>query len=251
MKGAKMTGVVVCGAVLLVAIGAYAQQAGNQYPTDMKPAQAAAPGARPLDNPNIPGTNNPVRQPIGQAGVQVTAGYAPDKDRGANQDQNLDRTLAACLLTANKGEVELGKLAAQRATDRDVKAFAEQMVSDHGKQVEKLQQFIGSQEPNDRRSQIDKQIAERCTQDLKKELEGKSGRDFDSCYVGSQIGGHMHMAAALAVLSDQTTGQLRDIVKDAQPTVDKHLDRAKKLMEQLDKSGERRQASNQRDQTER
>jgi predicted outer membrane protein len=89
------------------------------------------------------------------------------------------------------------------------------------------------------------------SQDLKKELEGKSGRDFDSCYVGSQIGGHMHMAAALDVLSDQTTGQLRDIVKDAQPTVDKHLDRAKKLMDQLDKGNERRQASNQRDNTER
>ena len=147
---------------------------------------------------------NEQRQPLNQPGVQVTAGYGPGEDRGANQDQNLDKTFAACLLTANKGEVELGKLAAQRATDRDVKAFAEQMVKDHSQQVDKLQQFIGTQEPSDRRSQIDKQIAERCASDLKKELEGKSGKDFDACYVGAQIGGHMHMAAALAVLSDQT-----------------------------------------------
>lgn len=250
MKGAKMAGVLTCAAVLLAALSAYAQQAGNQNPADVKPAQAASPAAHPMQNPNVPGTNEQLRQPINQPGVQVTAGYAPNEDRGANQDQNLDKTFAACLLTANKGEVELGKLAAQRATDRDVKAFAEQMVKDHSQQVDKLQQFIGS-EPSDRRSQIDKQIAERCTQDLKKELESKSGKDFDACYIGAQIGGHMHMAAALAVLSDQTSGQFRDIVKDAQPTVDKHLDRAKKLMDQLDKGSERRQASNQRDQTER
>ena len=250
MKRAKMAGVVTCAAVLLAALSAYAQQAGNQNPLDIKPAQAASPAAHPADNPNMPATKEQ-RQPFNQPGVQVTAGYAPGEDRGANQDQNFNKTSAACLLTANKAEVELGKLAAQRATDRDVKAFAEQMVKEHSQEVEKLQQFIGGQEPNDRRSQIDKQIAERCTQNLKKELEGKSGKDFDACYIGAQIGGHMHMAAALAVLSDQTTGQLRDIVKDAQPTVDKHLDHAKKLMDQLDKGNDRRQASNQRDNRER
>ncbi len=247
MKGVKMAGVLTCVAALVVASSVYAQQAGNTNPYEIKPAQAASPAAHPTQNPNAPGLNNQGRQPIGQPGTQVTAGYAPNE---AGQDQNLDQVFAACLLTANKGEVELGKLAAQRATDRDVKAFAEQMVSDHSKEVEKLQQFIGNQEPNDRRSQIDKQIAERYTQDLKKELESKSGKEFDACYIGAQIGGHMQMAAALAVLSDHASGQLRDIVKDAQPTVDKHLDDAKKLMDQLDKGNERRQASNER-QTER
>jgi hypothetical protein len=181
MKGAKMAGVVTCGAVLLAAVGAYAQQSGNQNPGDIKPAQAASPAAHPMSNPNMPGANDQMRQPIGQPGVQATSDYARSDERGANQEQNLDRVLAACLLTGNKGEVELGKLAAQRAIDRDVKAFAEQMLKDHSKQVEMLQQFTGSQEPNDRRSQIDKQIAERCTQDLKKELEGKSGKCFDAC----------------------------------------------------------------------
>jgi putative membrane protein len=251
MKSASLASVVTYGAIFLVTIGVYAQQAGPANPADVKPAQAASPGAHPL---GIPSTPNPVEQPrqrINQPGVQVTAGYSPTDERGENQEQNLDRVLAACLLTANKAEVELGKLATQRATDRDVKTFAQQMVKDHSKQVETLQEFIGGQEPNDRRSQIDQQIAERCTENLKKELDSKSGKDFDACYIGAQIGGHLHMVAALAVLSDQTTGRLHDIVKDAQPTVDKHLDQAKALMDQLDKSSDRRQASNKRNDTER
>lgn len=251
MKGAKLASFVTCGSMFLVTIGVYAQQAGPANPADVKPAQAASPKRTPL---GIPSTPNPVDQPrqrVSQLGVQVTAGYPPNDERGENQEQNLDRVLAACLLTANKAEVELGKLATQRATDRDVKTFAELIVKDHSKQVETLQQFVGGQEPNDRRSQIDQQIAERCTENLKKELESKSGKDFDACYIGAQIGGHMHMAAALAVLSNETTGRLHDIVEDAQPTVDKHLDQAKTLMDQLDKSSDRRQASNQRNDTER
>lgn len=251
MKGVKMAGVVTFGVGLVAAVSVYAQQAANPSPPDIKPAQAASPAAHPTSNANTGGQNEQRRQPTAQPGVQVTAGYTPNDDGGENQQQNLDRVLAACLLTANKGEVELGKVAQQRATDKDVKVFAEQMVKEHSKQLETLQQFVGIQEPSDRRSQIDKQIAERCTENLKKELEGKSGKDFDAAYIGSQIGGHMHMQAALAVLSEQASGQLRDIVKDAQPTVDKHLDQAKKLMDQLEKGNDHRQASNQRDKSER
>lgn len=244
MKCAKLAGVVTFGAGLLAAVSVYAQQVGNPSPPDFKPAQAASPAAHPTGNANTGNQNEQQRQRTNQPGAQGTVTSQPNEQRSDNQEQNLDRVLAACLLTANKGEVELGKMAAQRATDKDVKAFAEQMVKDHSKQVETLQQFVGGQEPSDRRSQIDKQIAERCTENLKKELEGKSDKDFDASYIGAQIGGHMHMQAALAVLSEQASGQLGDIVKDAQPTVDKHLDHAKKLMDQLEKGSDRRQASN-------
>ncbi|HEY4234274.1 MAG TPA: DUF4142 domain-containing protein [Lacipirellulaceae bacterium] len=231
--------------VRIVAILAWAALASLIAVSDSYAQQMqGSPGAHPLPNrDNSTGTTERIRQD--QTGTQGTTTDA-QRMRGQNQEQNLDHVLAACLLTGNQGEVELGKLASERASDRDVKAFAEEMVKDHSKQVQTLQQFIGSQQPSDQRSQIERQIAERCTADLKKELEGKSGREFDDCYIGAQIGGHMHMQAALAVISEHASGQLRDIVKDAQPTVDKHLDRAKKLMEQLDKStSSGRQASKQ------
>jgi putative membrane protein len=251
MTGVRTVSALSCAIAMVLASSAYAQQqTGTPGSNDIKPAQAASPGAHPLGNQNNGQTADQGRNRMNQSGTQQ-ATYETRDQSTSGDDQNLDRVLGACLLSANKGEVEIGKLAQQRATDRDVKAFAEQMVKEHSKQVETLQQFVGSQQPTDRRSQIDKQIAERCTSDLKKELESKSGKDFDACYLGSQIGGHMHMSAALAVISSEASGELQKIAKDAQPTVDKHLDQAKKLMDQLDKSNDRRQASNQGSQSER
>ena len=175
--------------------------------------------------------------------IRRTAARVERSDR----ESNLDRQLAACLLTKNKGEVELGKFASERAKDRAVKDFAEQMVKDHSWVVDKLQQIVGSQQPNDRRSQIDREIDEQCLASLKKELGDKSEKEFDACYIGSQISGHMHMAAALKVLSSHTSGQLNELVNEARPTVDKHLAHAKKLMDQLDKTRDHSQASKDRD----
>ena len=80
---------------------------------------------------------------------------------------------------------------------------------------------------------IDRQIDERCNQMLREALQQKSGHEFDQCYVGSQVIAHMHMLAALDVISQDTNGQLKQIAEDAKPTVQKHLEKAKDLAKEL------------------
>jgi predicted outer membrane protein len=53
----------------------------------------------------------------------------------------LDRYVASCAITENENEIKLAKLAQQRATNPDVKAFAEMMVKDHTAFLEKLRPF--------------------------------------------------------------------------------------------------------------
>jgi len=81
-------------------------------------------------------------------------------------------------------------------------------------------------------------INERCAQAFREELSQKSGAEFDECYVGSQIAGHMHMLAALEVISQDSEGPLKQVADEARPIVQKHLDEAKQWMKQA-KSGER------------
>jgi predicted outer membrane protein len=85
--------------------------------------------------------------------------------------------------------------------------------------------------------QIEKQIGERCLQNAKEELQQKSGAEFDKCYVGMAVGAHMQALAALEVIGQQTQGQLAQVAKQAQPTVQQHLDHAKQLMKQLEGQG--------------
>ncbi len=223
----------------------------DSSPSDVKPAQAGSPAAHPTDsaNRNDAATRNSTNETIRNENRNVGRNEDRSEDRRSannDRDMNVDRELAACLLQKNKAEVELGKIAADRANDKDVKDFAEKMIKDHKQVIEKLERVVGSNEPNDHRSEIERRINEQCLSNLKKELNDKSGREFDACYMGSQLAGHMEMTAALEVLSKETSGELRDIVNDAQPKVEKHLSEAKEIMKQLDKSSSQHQASRER-----
>jgi len=90
----------------------------------------------------------------------------------------------------------------------------------------------------DQLATIEQRINDRCNQALREELQRKSGSEFDECYIGSQIGGHMHMLAALEVIAQDAQGPLKQIASEARPTVQKHLDDAKQLVAQMKGSDE-------------
>lgn len=82
--------------------------------------------------------------------------------------------------------------------------------------------------------QIERQVGDRATQMTRDDLQQKSGADFDKAFVGCTISAHVHALAALEVIGQQTQGQLAQVAKQAQPTVQQHLDHAKQLMKQLE-----------------
>jgi predicted outer membrane protein len=86
-------------------------------------------------------------------------------------------------------------------------------------------------------AEIERQITERHKEAVREELQQKQGAEFDKCYVGGQVAGHMHMLAALEVIQEKGPDQLRQIAQQAQPTVQQHLDHAKQLMKQLEGAG--------------
>jgi predicted outer membrane protein len=83
---------------------------------------------------------------------------------------------------------------------------------------------------------IEKKIHDQCLQAMKEELQQKTGAEFDECFVGGQVGGHIQMVAALEVIGQETQGQLQEIVQGAQPKTQQHLEHAKQLAKQLKSS---------------
>jgi predicted outer membrane protein len=207
---------------------------------------------------------------------ESTANFRGNSANAGGQHSEVQRYVAGCLLAKNQAEVELGKFAQQQAESPQVKEFAQMMVQDHGKLIQQLQQVAGNQSgaqptadnaertrpqanrdlagqnaaeataanrANGANSAVDqllameKQIVERCTQSAKEELQQKQGVEFDKCYMGSQIGGHMQMLAALEVIQQQGPEPLQKLAQQAQPQVQKHLDQAKQIMQQLEGAG--------------
>lgn len=205
-------------------------------------------------------------------GREHTANFRGNPANTGARQKDVERYVIACLLTKNQGEVELGQLAQQQSQNAEVKEFAQKMVQDHGKLVKDLQQIKAGEHKNqaaaattatgqtdiardtasdrsnatdstiaaagnsaiDQLVALDRQIAERCLQAAREELQAKQGVEFDKCYIGSQINGHMQMLAALEVLQQQGPQQVQQVAQQAQPTVRQHLEHAKQIMKQLE-----------------
>jgi len=144
-----------------------------------------------------------------------TQGTAP-----ANQDEKFLHDAAA----GGMMEVELGRLAVERAESADVKAFGQRMVTDHGKANQQLTQIATSKGmtlpralPADMQQERDR-------------LARLSGAEFDRMYVQHMIKDHRKDVAEFEKQAEKGTDPaLRSFAQQTLPTLREHLTLAEGL----------------------
>ena len=127
-------------------------------------------------------------------------------------------------------EVQAGKIALERASSPEVKAFARMMIHDHTKSTAELKAAIASSGqtltvptdlPDDKTSAL---------QDLTK----VDAKDFDKKYIDGQVDGHQQALDLMARYgNDGDVADLKAIALKTGPVVQKHLDRAKAIKKSL------------------
>lgn len=164
-----------------------------------------------------------------------------------------DQELAQCLLVDDRVEIQLARMAQERASSDDVKEFAKTLIDDHAKAVEELQQFAGMgrqmqqgggnrQMAGNRGGQLNlvrlkQQLGQQCLASSQRELEEKEGDEFDKCFIGLQIASHMKMVDTLKVFSRYASPEFDQTIEDIEQTTQDHLAHAKELIKQLEKEG--------------
>jgi len=81
---------------------------------------------------------------------------------------------------------------------------------------------------------IKKDLNKECLTSASKELQQKSGAEFDKCFLGMQIGAHMGAISTLNVFKNRASKELSQVIAEALPTIQGHLDQAKNLMKKLE-----------------
>lgn len=164
-----------------------------------------------------------------------------------------DWQITECLIVDNQGEIALAEQAEKSAKSDDVKKFAQKMADDHTKLLHRLEQEIGGagnpplgaqaavQGRGGQRPQqgldlvtVKRQIGEQCRRSALNELQDKQGDKFDKCFMGMQIGMHMHMLDSLRVFSRYASPELDRVIEQAENDTQSHLDRAKQIMASLE-----------------
>jgi len=129
-------------------------------------------------------------------------------------------------------EVELGRLAAQKATDPAVKSFGEQMVKDHGEASQKLSsvaQAKGITPPTALKGGDEREL---------RKLEKLSGADFDKAYVKAMMKDHKKDAKDF---DKEARGakdpDVKKFAADTAPIIHKHLDMVTDLSNKVGRGG--------------
>ncbi|CAN7702254.1 DUF4142 domain-containing protein [Paraburkholderia sp. 22099] len=149
-----------------------------------------------------------------------------------------DPQIAAIVVTANQVDIDAGKLAQSKSSSKDVKAFGQQMVTDHGgvnKAAVDLAHKLNVTPEENATSRSLKQGGEDNLANLKK-LDGAA---FDKAYIDHEVTYHENVLDALdkTLIPNARNGELKALLVKVRPAFVAHLDHAKHLQASLGKSG--------------
>src|SRR3954471_24429001 len=162
-----------------------------------------------------------------------SSGHAQDKadksakadKKGANISKSDMRSMQK-MAQADMAEIAAGKVAAEKASNPEVKKYAQHMVDEHSKMLDegsKLAQAKGMKPP----AGPDKKH-----QDALQKLQGLSGEDFDRQYMRQMVKDHQDaLKLAEKAAKDAKDPDLKAHAQQGAPHIKEHLAMAQKLQQ--------------------
>src|SRR4051794_28638585 len=163
----------------------------------------------------------------------AAAGATGAAPAAASQGGMTDANIVALLDAANKADSSGGALAAKKATNAEVKAFARLMMSEHHAlraAGQALAKELGVEPKAPERDPLAPYVAN----EMKTLQSTAKGAEFDRVYIDNEVSVHQAVLdlANQARVTTQTP-QLKELIEKAIPVIRKHLDQATALQKKL------------------
>ena len=146
-----------------------------------------------------------------------------------------DANIGAIVLAANQIDIDYAKLALSKSKNTEVRAFAEQMVTDHSAVQKSVVELAGQLHltpvEDDTSKGLKKQSAETTAK-----LKSLSGEAFDKAYVDNEVAYHKLVTDAVAtvLIPNAKNAQLKSALEGANPIFIGHLEHARKIQAVID-----------------
>ena len=145
-----------------------------------------------------------------------------------------DPQIVAIVVTANQVDIDAGKLAKSKSTNKEVQDFANLMITDHtgvnSSATELVQKLKVTPEDNPTAQSLKKGGDENVAK-----LKGLSGKDFDKAYVDHEVTYHQSVIDALdkTLIPSAKNAELKALMVKVRPAFVAHLEHAKQLQAKL------------------
>ena len=145
--------------------------------------------------------------------------------------QSGDQAFVTKMAGVSMAEVELGRLAQEKAASRDVKGFGQRMIDDHGKAGDELK-GIAQRKNFTWPSALPADAAA-----LKDRLSKLSGAAFDRAYIDAMVNGHRDVLPVVKTEAQSgTDADVKAWATKASSSVQAHLTHAQDVQRELGKS---------------
>jgi putative membrane protein len=155
-------------------------------------------------------------------------------DQSAPAAGPTDPQIAAIVVTANSVDVDAGKLAKKKTHNKEVRKFAQQMITDHTAVNKSATDLVTklkvAPEENDTSRSLKKGGDDNIAH--LKELKGK---DFDKAYIDHEVDYHQTVLDALdkTLIPSAQNAELKALLEKVRPAIAAHLDHAKHIQSTL------------------
>ena len=147
-----------------------------------------------------------------------------------------DAQIAMIAVVANTVDVDAGKMATEKTSNKEVKTFAETMVRDHtavNAKATALAKKLGVTPEESATSKSLKADGDK----MMAKLKGMSGAEFDKAYVDNEVSYHEAVIGVVTntLIPNTKNAELKSLLESAGPIFTSHLDHAKQLQKSLNK----------------
>jgi putative membrane protein len=149
-----------------------------------------------------------------------------------------DPQIVAIVATANQVDIDAGKLAETKTKSKGVKAFAQQMITDHSGVNKAATDLVKKLNVTPEDSATSQNIRQGGDANIAK-LKVLSGESFDKSYIDHEVAYHESVLDALdkTLIPDAKNGELKALLVKVRPAFVAHLEHARHLQAELAKGG--------------
>ncbi|MFL6654712.1 MAG: DUF4142 domain-containing protein [Sulfurifustis sp.] len=154
----------------------------------------------------------------------------------AEQAAPNDAQIAAIVVAANQVDIDAGKLAQKKTKNKEVKAFAQTMVKDHGGVNKAASDLAKKLKLKPEANPTSKSLTDG-GKEARARLSKLNGAEFDKAYIDNEVTYHQAVLDAIdkTLIPNAKNPELAALLNKTRPAVAAHLEHAKQLQASVGK----------------
>lgn len=165
---------------------------------------------------------------------QPASEVQPRPTDAATAPQLDDADIAAIVAAANTIDSRYGEIARERATNPQVKAFAETMIRDRTALNNGATELVTRLGVTPRENDVSRSLEQQAAQ-MRDTLQTKSGAEFDRAYIDNEVAYHRAVLQAIdeTLIPNAKNAELKQMLVDVRPAIQAHLEHAQSIRRSL------------------